>query len=189
MNSALKGVMSRQVIGIFMLSCITFILLFGAYLTFFPILLEASFNVSPLIIGLIMSTMSVITAITSSQMVRLTRKYSEINLIKIAFLLIAFALVTMPFIHHIWGFLFPIIIFGIAIGIKMPSLFTLLAGMSSNEHRAVFMSLNGMSLRLGQTLGPFLTGIIFAIWGIESIFFVSAVLSMAVFVFIIILVK
>ena len=47
------------------------------------------------------------------------------------------------------------------------------------ENRAVFLSLNSMSLRLGQTLGPVLMGVIYSISGIETVFLSGAVISLS----------
>jgi predicted MFS family arabinose efflux permease len=43
------------------------------------------------------------------------------------------------------------------------------------------MSINGMVLRLGQTLGPVLMGIVLLGWGIQGVFYAGAVCSMAMF--------
>jgi predicted MFS family arabinose efflux permease len=44
------------------------------------------------------------------------------------------------------------------------------------------MSINGMILRLGQTLGPPLMGTVFGIWGIEGAFYAAAAIAAAMFV-------
>ncbi|MDH5551144.1 MAG: hypothetical protein OEZ42_14765, partial [Gemmatimonadota bacterium] len=44
-------------------------------------------------------------------------------------------------------------------------------------YRAIYMSVNGMLLRLGQTIGPLIAGIAFAVWGLASAFWVGAALA------------
>ena len=79
-------------------------------------------------------------------------------------------------IHKPLLFLVPIVLFGIAHGINIPSIQTLLASIAPAEHRGAFMSVNGMVLRAGQTVGPVLMGLVYAT-GISYVFYVSALLS------------
>ena len=83
---------------------------------------------------------------------------------------------------NLWLFLIPTIIFGLAQGVNVPSIQTLLAEFAPLEYRAAFMSINGMVIRMGQTLGPLLMGASFLLWGFEGTFFVSACLSIAMFI-------
>jgi len=183
-----QGIKNRRVLGLFAASIMTFIILYGSYLTYYPILMQGSFGASPLTIGLIMSSMSLTTAFTSSQLGKLTRRHSQVVLLKGVYLLYALALVIVPFVPSLWLLLIPTVIFGIAHGINIPSLLTLLAGSAPAEHRAAFMSLNGMVLRLGQTLGPLVTGAVFGLWGIGGAFFAGAGFSLAMFVLVLILI-
>ena len=47
------------------------------------------------------------------------------------------------------------------------------------EYRAAIMSLNGMVLRLGQTIGPLLMGLVFVLWGIGSPFITGAIVCIS----------
>ena len=183
LSSAFQSVKNRQVLGLFSLTLFTFIILFGTYLTYFSLLLGGEkFHASPLLIGVITSSMGLTTAATSSQLGTLTKRFSEKTLIKVAFVIYAVTLLVIPFVHTIWLFLVPTVIFGIAHGVNLPSIQTLLAKLAPIEYRAAFMSLNGMVLRLGQTLGPLVMGAIFLVGGFEGTFFVSAGLSVAMFI-------
>jgi len=62
---------------------------------------------------------------------------------------------------------------------NLPIVQTLLARRAPLEYRAAFISLNGMVLRLGQTLGPLIMGLVYLIGGFETIFFLSAGLAAA----------
>ncbi|MBA5942588.1 MAG: MFS transporter, partial [Methanophagales archaeon] len=111
---------------------------------------------------------------TAMQLGNLTRRFSEKTLIKASFLIYALALLIIPFVHTIWLFLIPAVIFGIAQGMNLPSIQTLLIQLADVEYRAAIMSLNGMVLRLGQTLGPLVMSAIFLVGGFEATFFFSA---------------
>jgi MFS family permease len=67
--------------------------------------------------------------------------------------------------------------FGFANGMTIPSLLNIVAGATSGEHRGVIMSVNGMLLRLGQTLGPLFAGLAFGIVGLTGAFWASAALG------------
>ncbi len=160
----------RQVLGLFIVSTSTFILLYGAYLTYYPILIGKNFGGTTLIIGLIMSSMSATTAAVSSQLGRLIKIFSERSLIKISFIFYGLSLLLVPVVSNAWILLIPTVIFGLAHGVNIPSIQTLLAGLAPMEHRAAFMAANGMVLRLGQTLGPLIAGFFFIQWGIPGVF-------------------
>jgi ACDE family multidrug resistance protein len=181
LRSAWKSIRKRRVIVLLIASSITFIILYGSYLTYIPILLGYEFKASPLIIGLIMSAMSLTTAVTSSQLGRLAKAYSKKNLIKTAYVIYGLALLIYPFIPKLWLLLIPTVIFGIAHGMNIPSIQACLAEFAPMEYRAAFMSVNGMVLRIGQTLGPAIMGMLFTVWGVEGVFFAGAGFSFAAF--------
>lgn len=182
-RNVLRSINKRQVIGIFVGCMVTFILLYGTLLTYFPLLLGHSFGASPLIIGLLISVMSLSTAFAASQLGKLSKVYSERTILKVTFLLYGLALFMIPFIPNLYAFLIPSVIYGIAHGLNFPSFQTLLAGLAPMEYRGAFMSLNGMVLRVGQTLGPPLMGAIFSQWGAEGTFYSGACLSGLMFLF------
>jgi predicted MFS family arabinose efflux permease len=183
LSSAFQGIKNRQVLGLFSVTLFAFIILYGTYLTYFSLLLGGeSFRASPLLIGVITSSMGLTTAATSSQLGTLTKRFSEKTLIKVACLIYTTALLIVPLVHTIWLFFVPTVIFGIAQGMNMPSIQTLLARLAPTEYRAAFMSLNGMVLRLGQTLGPLIIGAIYLVGGFEGTFFASAGIAVAMFI-------
>ncbi len=47
----------------------------------------------------------------------------------------------------------------------------------TNEQRGVIMSLNGLVLRIGQTLGPFVMGIVFVAMDLDSTFYMGSFLA------------
>ena len=182
LRNALKALKNRQIIGLFIASAVNFVLLYGAYITYLPILIANSFKVSPFQIGLILSSISVALAITSSQLGRLTRRFSETILIRASFIFYAVALLIVPFVHHFWLLLIPTTIFGIGLGIGFPSIQTLLAALAPKGYLATILSVNGTFFGLGQTLGPLLMGVAFGIGGINSVFYASVGFAIATFI-------
>lgn len=174
---------NRQILGLFIASGANFILLYGAYVTYLPQLINDSFQASALVIGLILSSVSVAITFASSQLGRLTRTFSAQTLIRASFAFYALALIIVPFIPNLWLLLIPTTIFGIGLGIGMPSIQTLLAELAPREYLATVMSINGTFFGLGQTVGPLLMGIAFGMGGISSVFFVGVAFAIATLVF------
>ena len=175
-------VKNRKVVGLFIASIIGFIILYGSLLTFLPLLIGKGFNGSSVIIGLIMATMSITTAIISSNLGNLIRRFSEESLLRSSFVFYAIALLMIPKVPNLWMLAVAIIFYGIGHGLNIPTIQTLLAELSSTEERGVIMSLNGMVLRIGQTLGPIVMGIIFVAWGLESTFYMGSILALIMFI-------
>lgn len=167
-----------RAISLFVATLVAFVLLYGAYLTYLPILLDERFGASSFIIGGILSSMSLTTAIVASQLGRLSNRFTLSNIIKAAFIIYALALALMPFMPGVWFLVIPAIIFGLAHGAGLPAILTAVAGLAPLEHRAAFMSINGAVLRLGQTIGPALMGLIYAFGGLDAPFLAAAALAL-----------
>jgi MFS family permease len=177
LRSTLRMFRNREVLALFAAGLVTFILIYGAYLSYLPFLLEGSFGFSSLWIGLVMATTSIATAVASFYLGRLARAYGEGRLIKLGFMLYVVTFAAIPLADSIWGIIALILVFGAANGINIPSILTIIAGYPPPESRAAFMSVNGMVLRLGQTLGPLAAGAAFVLRGVGGAFLASAVLG------------
>ncbi|MEX2463224.1 MAG: MFS transporter [Balneolaceae bacterium] len=185
-GTALK---SKFVIGLFTSMMLTFLMLYGGYITFFTILLDERFEQSALAIGLLLSSSSFITALTSSQLGRLTLRFDEKNLILTASLLYGLFFLIIPAITTVWGFLIPIAIFGVAQGINIPSVLNLITGYALKEYRAAFLSINWMMMRIGQAIGPYLLGIVYLYFGIDGTFYATAMVAVISIIVVIVLIK
>ncbi len=179
---------SKHVFGLLLGMFFTFIILYGGYITFFTILLDEKFGKSSLVIGIILSGSSLLTAVTSAQLGKLTLRFSEKSLITSAAVLYTLLFLTIPLIDNIWFFILPIALFGVAQGINIPSILNLLTGYAPKDYRAAFLSVNWMVMRIGQAFGPYLLGIIYSTISLEGTFFFTsgvAVLFVLTSVFII----
>ncbi|MBW2003403.1 MAG: MFS transporter [Deltaproteobacteria bacterium] len=178
-----------QIIAIYSVTIVIFIIVAGSYATYFPLLMGITFNASPFFIGIVMSSVYIASALSSSQMGKIIQRFPEKSVIRASFLLYTLALVIVPFMLNIWLFFIPALLLGAAQGISLPTIQTLLGSLSSNENRAIIMSFYGTALRLGQTLGPPLIGIVFAISGINAAFYASSCLALAAFGLIFVMIK
>lgn len=182
LRQAWASIKHGQSIALFVLTLLTFVILYGAYLTYLPFLMENAFQASPFTIGITMSGMSLATALTSSQLGRLARLCSEKLLIQIACGLYALSLLMIPLAPNLLVLWVPVILFGVAQGLSIPNLQTLLASLAPIEHRGAFLSVNGLVLRLGQTLGPPLMGAASTVGGIGTAFYSGATIAAAMLV-------
>lgn len=167
------SLLSKQVIGLFLANFLTFIMLYGAYLTYFPILLDERIGLNSFVIGLYISGASVMTGLSSSQLGRLAARFSEKWLIRTAGLMYIVVFGMIPFIETAWMFLFPIMIYGLAQGINIPGVLNLLTYQAPSDYRAAFLSVNWTLIRSGQALGPFLLGLVYGFGGLNGTFYTA----------------
>ena len=168
----------KRVAGLFVISTTLFIMLYGAIIYNLPFLVTTVFFVNSLIAGLVVSLISVASGIIAPLVGILARRYSLKILLLVAFPFFAVGLFLIPIAPTLWLLLIPVFLYGIGMGLAMPSVQTLLVGLAHLECRAALMSLNGLVLRLGQTLGPFIMAIVVGFWGITGVYWVAAILAL-----------
>ena len=172
------SVMRKEVIAIFILGTLTFVILYGAFLTYVPFLLTEKFDLHSAKIGMVLSLSSITTAILATQVGRLSWKYGSLALLKMAFALYSVVCLLLPNINNIILFIVPVLIFGSAQALNIPSLQTVLANLAIENQRGAFMSINGMVIRLGQTLGPLIIGIGFSVKGLKGAYYLGAFVAL-----------
>ena len=180
-----KNINKPDVWALFTISVLIFVVLYGAHITYFPMMMVDRFTKNTVVIGMFMSGFSVFTAITSSQM----KKINSVITVRTQ-LMIGFALyfITMLILANTYSWillLVPVITFGIGHGIVIPAVQNLLVSYAPMKERAGFMSINTMVLRIGQTLGPLIMGLLYLAGGISLAFLGGAIA--ALFMFLIIL--
>jgi MFS family permease len=177
LRNTLVSIRNPRALVLFFASLVIFIILYGAFLTYLPFLMRGSFNASPLLIGLLFSVTSIATALTSFRLGRLARRFSEQNLVRLGFACYAIAMLAIPLAPSFGFLLIPAVLFGATNGISIPSVLTMLTGLAPAEYRAAFMSVNAMVLRMGQTLGPIVAGVMLHFGGLSAVYYGNAVLA------------
>jgi MFS family permease len=174
-SSVASSLFSKKVVPLFVGIFLTFIMLYGGYITYFTILLDEKFSQNSFWIGVILSGSSFMTAYVSSQLGKLTQRFSEVALIRTAAVLYLAIFMFIPLVDNIWWFILPVIVFGAAQGMNIPSILNLLTGYAEQEYRAAFLSVNWVVMRTGQALGPYLLGLIYAGISLQATFYASAI--------------
>lgn len=184
-----KNINKKTVWGLFIVNILVFVVLYGGYLSYFPQLMEERMNASSLHIGLFMSGFSLVTAITSWQLKNINRKFKQKTQLYMSFTLYMISMLLLSFAHQWWQLILPVITFGLAHGMVIPGIQTLLVGFAPISERAGFMSINSMVLRLGQTIGPVFIGIFYSIGGTSVAFLAAAAVAISMLIIAYFLVK
>ena len=179
LRSFSKSIIRKEVIAIFIIGTLTFIILYGNFLTYIPFIIKQKFDLSAPQIGMMLSLSSLATVFVAANVGKLTQKFGSLNLLKTAFLLFMATNIILPFVNNLYLFIIPVIMFGMAMALNMPSLQTVLTKLAPNDQRGAFMSINGWVIRLGQTIGPLIIGIGYTFHGYFGAYFLGAFVALA----------
>jgi predicted MFS family arabinose efflux permease len=179
LGDAWAGMRRPRVMGLYLATLLSFVVLYGAYMTFIPLFLSNRFGASPPSIGLVMTLGSLTTAATASRLGVISRHVSPDRLLPVAFILFALSFLMIPFAPGYWWAAGAVGVFGVGQAWNYSVVLTLLAGEAPDEHRAVFMGVNGMVIRVGQALGPVIMAGVFALGGMDSVFFAASVVCIS----------
>ena len=98
-------------------------------------------------------------------------------------------MVVLSAANETWQLIIPLATFGMAQGILLPGIQTLLVGFAPLSERAGFMSIYSMVLRLGQTFGPVFIGIFYTLGGVGIAFIGGALVALIMLVVSFLMVK
>lgn len=174
--AVIRNARERGVVLLSLLAVLVFVLLYGAYLAYMPFLLVERFGAPSPVVGAVMSTMSVATALVASRHGRLARRLSTGSILTLGALLYAAALTTIPLMPKIWLVPLGTLLYGTAQGLTIPTIQSQIAGRAPTHLRGATVAANAMAIRIGQTAGPLITGAVYAAGGVRSVFFVTAAL-------------
>lgn len=177
-----KNINQRNVWGLFLINMLVFVLLYGAYLTYFPVMLSERLQASSVKIGLIMSVMSLVTATTSSQLGRINKRIPAKNVLLIGAGFYFLSMLSLFFCQNWIEAVVSVIVFGLGHGLLVPSIQNLLVGFASIKERAAFMSVNSMVLRVGQTFGPLIIGLFYSLWALNGSFLGGAIVAVVMLI-------
>ena len=163
-----------QVLGVLGVNFGVYVLLFGAFFTYVPELLDARFGVPPEGAGVILALTSISSGLVATRLGWLQRRVPPSRLIQVSLGIDALALALIPVASAPWGVGAAALLFGVAQGLNQPALQTRLAGLASDASRGILLSLNGMVLRVGQAVGPLVMGGALILGGLDAVFWAAA---------------
>lgn len=177
LKSTFNNLKNPQVLGLLFTVFSLFVIELGAFYIYIPTFASTKLGASGAEIGILLCSQSVAFSLVASQLGFLASRLSEKSLIVLGFILCGLSLIIMPVMHSTWSLIIPCIIFGVSLALILPTLQAMLAEIAPEGCRAGFMALNVTVQSLGRALGPLFAGIAFSAWGMEGVFYSSAVLS------------
>ena len=183
-RESFKLMMNKEILSLYIVTLAAFILLYGILLSCFPFFIKEKFTANTMFIGLVMSIASIGAIIGSFNLGRLSSIFSPKKLLLSAFLIYPIAISIAYFMPLIFLFLIPIFMYGFANGITMPNIQTQISILSPAKYRGALMSLNSSVLRIGQTIGPLISGIVITKYGSGYVFIIGIIFALASAVFI-----
>jgi MFS family permease len=181
-KNTLLAMKSPQAVGLFCVSFLTFTMLYGPVITFIPILADHRFTASPATIGALFALTSLGTALSASRMGRLAEQFKPHRLLLAGHVFYLVAMLLMPHMPTFWWLLLPVFLFGVAQGLNYPNLMTLLTALAPLEQRAAVMAVNGMVLRLSQTIAPLAVTSIYAVSGFSGVYAFGGATAVGMFI-------
>lgn len=181
LSGALRRMRTRKALCLFITTFITFFILYGPIITYLPILLDSRFHTPAPTIGAVFLIASGFTGVASFQLGRLAERFGQRTLLMIAAVFYALAML-MPTAPRLWFVVPPVMCFGLAQGLNIPTVVTMLTSIAPMEQRGAFMAANGFLLRLAQTLAPLCMGGLFALFGIQAVYVGGLVCAALLFI-------
>ncbi len=165
-----------KIIGLLIITLLSFTLLYGPIITNMPILVSHKFHATPLMIGGMMMLFSIGSGTMASQLGKLSLRFSPRNLLMASQCCYLISLAVIPLMPSIYLIIPFMLLYGCGQGINIPSVQTNLIQSVDKSFRATILALNGMLLRIGQTIAP-LTFSALAQWqGVEAPYFFAMLL-------------
>jgi MFS transporter, ACDE family, multidrug resistance protein len=169
---------SWRVVWLFLATTLTYLLLYGAFLTYFTIMAGTKFQGNPVVLGSFVSVLGLFTAFTSLQVGRISKRLSSVALVIIGFVFYGVATAIVPFVNNIWLCLVPVALFGIGHGLNLPALMEIASKVTPLEHRAGFMAIMTTMIPLGMTLGAPLMGLIYGLTSLDFVFYIGGLIAL-----------
>lgn len=186
LSKALAALKNRYILTLYTGAFLVFCILFGAFLTYFTFFLSDRFELPTALIGITITFMSFSTAVVSSNLARLLKRFSFFALITAAFLLYGLSMAVLPLIYRLPVVYIPVFLFGIAQGLAIPLIQILVTRYAPPKQRAVFLSLYSVVMNGGAAFGPLLAGFLFLRAGYPGCFGMAAGLAgLGLFLFVV----
>jgi len=179
LNGVWQSLRSWRAAGLFTMTLLSFIILYGAYMSYFGFLMNDRFDTSSATVGLFMASHSLSSAAISMSLGYLNQRLTPGVIVRLGAGFYVVSMLLMPNMPTLLALLLPAMLYGFGQGLYLPTLLTQIADLAPEEQRAAFMSANTMVLRLGQTLGPLIMGALFVTVGFQGVFMAAAAVGLA----------
>ena len=158
---------------------LTELLLFGAVLVTLPFLFAERYDLSPVLVGLVITAIEAASATAAAGNGRLAGRFSDVQLIALGYACYGVGLVGAWAAASLALVTAGMVVFGAGVGLTMPSVDALLSGLVPQEYRAGALSLRNSTTFLGRAVGPVLFAGIAVETGYEVLLLVAGVVAVA----------
>lgn len=180
----LRGVLAalpkRPALVLYGTITLVFTLLYGGLLTAVPFLLDAEHGADASTISLLVGLMAITTALASASGSKLARRWSAGSLAAGGMVSLGAGLGMIGLLEPIAALAAGVLVFGLGVGLSIPSLDTAVSRLLPQRYRGGAMSVRTSMVRLGQTIGPALFTALAVTVGYRIQLLVSGILAMAV---------
>lgn len=156
LRRVLRTVTTRAAIVPYGTAFLTELLAFGAVFTILPFLFEGQYGLSPLAIGAVITVTEIVSSAVAASNGRLARRFSDTRLITFGYACYAVGMVLAWLTTSVVIIAAGVVVFGVGIGLSMPSVDALLSSLVQQEYRAGAFSLRNSTTFLGRATGPIL---------------------------------
>ncbi len=169
-----------EIATLFLGSLATFITIYGSMITFLPFLIERSLHGSAVDYGVVMAANAIGSVGGSIALGHLVRRFAlrSVGLGALAVLIVTVA--AVPFLPSLATMIVVAAMLGVAMGMFLTLVQSQVAERAPVQQRGAVLALNGMMIRLGQTIGPILMSLLLTVGGMIAVFAGGAVVLLLV---------
>lgn len=190
--SYLQGVMlvfTPAMGGLLATAFLTEFLLFGALITVLPFLLTATYGLTPLYVGLIITASEAGAVLAASVSGRLARILTNSQLVGFGFVGYGIALAGVYLAPSPAFVALAVLVFGLGFGISMPAVDAAVSDLVSRDYRAGLLGLRNSTAFLGRATGPVVFAAAATVAGYRPLMAIAAVGVLAVAIAVIVLTR
>lgn len=147
------------------------------FLTYFPLFLVRTQNVSTATAGLLYIFFSIGAMLTSSQAGRIAAGRDKANILFLAFVVSGGAVLAVPFIHGVWLVGVALFFYGLANGVISPMQKSLLTQNAPAELRGGIVSCDRLIQQVSKTTSTSIVGLLLVSAELPTIFWLLGILS------------
>lgn len=149
-------VQDRRVVGMYAAALGTYVLFYGGVLTAMPLLLDETYGLAAPKIGLLLAVTSLASATVASQNVNLSERAGVSTILGAGFFAFGTAFLGIWYVDSVPVIGAALILFGVGVGLTMPSIDRTLVAVVPQGQRASALGLESTMIWSGQTIGPVL---------------------------------
>lgn len=174
-RATIRAIMRNRLMRGLVLFRITSAMRRGGVLAFLPIL-ASRLAITPSEVGILLTTIIYITALLQRSFGKLADRHDKVILVVAGSLIGAAGLFSLPFARSFREFLAIGAVMGIGGGLSVPPATALTVKVGVDMGMGASMGLFNSAMSAGMVVAPLLSGIVMDVYGVDTIFYVNAVI-------------